>query len=77
MKNLVKSFDNLPLIIKLILCLPVINLAWAIYRIAKGASENRPSILITGILWIFLGTTVLWIVDLICTIIWKKPTVLA
>jgi hypothetical protein len=77
MKNLVKSFDNLPLIIKLILCLPVLNLAWAIYRICKGGSENRPLVLIAGIFWIFLGTTILWIVDLICTIIWKKPTVFA
>ena len=77
MKNLVKSFDNLPLIVKLILCLPVLNLAYAIYRICKGASENKHAILVAGIVWIFLGTTVLWIVDFICTIIYKRPTILA
>lgn len=77
MKNLVKSFDNLPLIIKIILCLPVLNIAYAIYRICKGASENKPLILIAGIVWIFLGTSILWLIDLICTIVWKKPIVLA
>lgn len=77
MKNLVKSFDNLPLIIKLILCLPVLNLAYAIYRICKGADQKNTLMLIAGIVWIFLGTTVLWLVDFICTIIYKKPTVLA
>lgn len=77
MKNLVKSFDDLPFILKLILCLPVLNLAYAIYRICKGASENKPIILVAGIFWIFLGTTVLWIVDFICTLIYKRPTILA
>ncbi len=77
MKNLVKSFDELPLIVKLILCLPVLNLAYAIYRICKGADQKNTAILVAGILWIFLGTTVLWLVDLICTIIYKRPTILA
>jgi len=77
MKNLVKSFDNLPLIIKLILCLPVLNLAYAIYRICKGVDQKNTAILVAGILWIFLGTTILWLVDFICTIIYKHPTVLA
>ena len=77
MKNLVKSFDELPMIAKLILCLPILNLAYAIYRICKGASENKPLVLIAGIIWIFVGTTILWIVDLICTIIYKHPTVFA
>ncbi len=77
MKNLVKSFDDLPMIVKLILCLPVLNLAYAIYRIAKGADQKNTLILVAGIVWIFLGTTVLWLVDFICTLICKRPTVLA
>lgn len=77
MKDLVKSFDNLPWAIKLILCLPVLNIAWAIYRIIKGADTKNTLMLVVGILWIFFGATVLWIVDLVCTIISKRPTVLA
>lgn len=77
MKSVVKAFDGLHWLIKLLLCLPVLNLAWAIYRICKGVATNNTAMLVVGILWIFLGTTVLWIVDLVCTIIYKKPVVLA
>lgn len=77
MKSVVKAFDDLHWVIKLILCLPVLNLAWAIYRICKGAATNNTVMLVVGILWIFLGTTVLWIVDLVCTIIYKKPVICA
>lgn len=77
MKDVVKSFDKLPWLVKLLLCLPVLNIAWAIYRICKGADTKNTLMLVVGILWIFVGSTVLWLVDLICTIIYKKPVVLA
>ena len=77
MKDVVKSFDNLPWLVKVLLCLPVLNIAWAIYRICKGADTKNTLMLVVGILWIFVGSTVLWLVDLICTIIYKKPVVLA
>ena len=77
MKNLVKSFDKMPWIVKLLLCLPVLNITWAIYRIAKGSSTNNTAMLIAGIVWIFVGSTVLWIVDLVCTIVYKQPNILA
>lgn len=77
MKDVVKAFDDMPWILKLVLCLPVLNIAWAIYRICKGADTKNTVMLVAGIFWIFLGATVLWLVDLICTIAWKKPVVLA
>ena len=77
MNDVVKAFDNLPWIVKLILCLPAINIAWAIYRICKGAATKNTLMLVVGILWIVFGSVVLWLVDLVCTIVWKKPTVLA
>ena len=54
-----------------------LNILWAIYRICKGASTNNTLMLVVGIVWLIFGTVVFWIVDLICTIVWKKPTVLA
>ena len=77
MKDVIKSFDNLPWIAKLILCLPVLNLAWAIYRIVKGVSEKKTAVLVAGILWIVPGSVICWVLDLICTICFKKPTILA
>ena len=77
MKDIVKAFDNLPWIVKLILCLPVVNIAWAIYRICKGVATNNILLLVVGICWIIFGSVVLWLVDLVCTIVWKRPVVLA
>lgn len=77
MKDVIKSFDDLPWIAKLILCLPVLNLSWAIYRIVKGVSEKKTSILVAGILWIVPGAVISWVVDLICTICYKRPTLFA
>lgn len=78
MAGLVKAFDNLPWIVKLILALPGIDgIAWGIYRIAKGVSKNDMLQIIIGILWIFVGFAILWIVDMITIILYKKPTVFA
>jgi hypothetical protein len=56
MKNLVKSFDGLPWIVKLILALPIIDgLAWGIYRVAKGIDKNDVLMIVVGIIWIFAG----------------------
>ena len=77
MKDVIKSFDDLPWIAKLILCLPVLNLAWAIYRIIKGVSEKKTAVLVAGILWIVPGSVVCWVIDLICTICYKRPTLFA
>ena len=68
MKGLIKSFDNLPWIVKLLLCLPIVDIVWAIYRIVKGAVTGNVLTLIAGIIWIVLGSTILWLIDLICII---------
>lgn len=76
MAGLVKSFDNLPWIVKLILALPFIDgIAWGIYRVAKGISKNNMTLIIIGVIWIILGMAILWIVDLVTIILYKKPTV--
>jgi len=78
MAGLVKAFDNLPWIVKLILALPGIDgIAWGIYRVAKGVSKNDMLQIIIGILWIVVGFAILWIVDMITIILYKKPTVFA
>jgi hypothetical protein len=66
MKDLVKAFDKLPFIVKLILALPGLDgFAWGIYRIAKGK-------LLLGLIWIFFGWAVLWIIDIFSLLTTKK-----
>ena len=77
MKDVVKAFDKLPWIVKILLCLPLLNIAWGVYRICKGIDEKNTLMLIMGILWIVPGCVLCWVIDLVSTIVWKKPRVLA
>ena len=72
MKGFIKAIDNLPWIVKLLLCLPVVDIIWAIYRIVKGAATSNIIMLVAGILWIVIGGALLWVVDLICIIVFGR-----
>ena len=68
MKEFRKMIDNLPLILKIILALPAIDgIVWGIYRICKG---NLPNIIL-GIIWIFAGAAITWILDIIFLVLGK------
>lgn len=68
LNELVKSFDNLPQIVKIILALPGIDIIWVIYRIIKSASENNMLGIILGVVILFVGIPFLWIIDVLCII---------
>ncbi|HKM29408.1 MAG TPA: hypothetical protein VJZ51_01450 [Bacilli bacterium] len=70
-KNYVKFIDELPLILKIIFALPGLDgFFYGIYRICKGH-------IIIGILWIYVGAAILWIVDIITIILYGKVTIFA
>ena len=64
-----KWLDSLPFIMKIILALPGLDgIFYGIYRICKGDIPN----LILGIVWIFAGTAITWIIDLVFLLLGKK-----
>ncbi|MBQ8393122.1 MAG: hypothetical protein IJX51_05045 [Clostridia bacterium] len=71
--DLIKAFDELPLIAKIIFALPGLDIIWAIYRIAKGALTSNLVMLVVGIVWVFAGTSICWILDLVFLILGKNP----
>ena len=73
MKDLIKAIDNLPMIIKLILCIPVLDIVWAIYRIVKGVYKNNIILTVIGILWIVPGAVFCWVFDLITVLLYGNP----
>jgi hypothetical protein len=73
MKDLVKAYDGLPFLIKLILALPGIDgIAYGIYRIAKGIDKKDNVMLLVGILWIVLGIFILWVIDLVSVLMYGR-----
>lgn len=73
MKDLIKTIDELPFIVKVILCIPALDIVWAIYRIIKGIANKDNFMLVVGIIWVIGGFTITWIFDLITTILYKHP----
>ena len=62
-----KWIDSLPLLVKIIFALPILDgILFGIYRICKG---NLPNIVL-GIIWIFVGATIFWVLDIIF-LLWK------
>ena len=54
--------DGLPLVLKIILALPFIDgIVYGIYRICKNTTEG----IVLGIVWILLGASFLWILDIV------------
>ena len=71
--ELLALVDNLPWIVKLILCIPALNIVWAIYRIIKGVTEKNTVSLVAGIVWIIGACTITWILDLVYVAMKKQP----
>lgn len=69
MKNLCRAIDGLPKIAKVLLCLPIVDIVWAIYRIGEAIANNNVLHLVLGILWIFFGATIGWILDLVSILV--------
>lgn len=72
MKDLINAFDELPKIIKIILCLPGIDIVWGIYRIIRSADKNSVLGIILGVITIFPGSFLIWIIDIISVILNDK-----
>ncbi|MCM1131537.1 MAG: hypothetical protein K2M08_05140 [Anaeroplasmataceae bacterium] len=72
MKNLIKAFDDLPLIVKVILCIPMLDIVWSIYKIARSADKSNLLGIILGILTIIPGAFFIWIIDLVTVLLNNK-----
>lgn len=72
MKDLIKSFDKLPYIVKLILCIPALDIVWSVYKLCRSLTKNNILGIILGILTIVPGAAFMWLVDLVSLLLFKK-----
>ena len=72
MKNLIKAIDDLPWLVKLILCIPALGIVWSIYRICRSLVKENLLGVVLGVLTIFPGAAFIWLIDLICVLVNKK-----
>ena len=69
MKSLIKSVDNLPWLIKLILCIPAVAIFWMIYRLCRSLDKGNMVGVVLAIVLIFVGIPFMWLVDLVCILL--------
>lgn len=70
MKDLIRQVNGLPLIIKLLLCIPAIEIFYGICRVVNGIVKNNVLWIILAILTIVPGAFFMWLIDVIW-VLWK------
>ena len=72
MKSIIKTMDNLPKLIKLILAIPALDIIWMLYRICRSLDKNNMVGVILGIVLIFVGIPFMWLIDILCILFKNK-----
>lgn len=71
-KDIIKFVDDLPDVAKLILCIPVLNIVFSVYKLCRSIESQNVLWIVLGVLTIFPGASFMWLVDLICLLLNKK-----
>ncbi len=71
MKEFCNWLDSQSRLVKILFCLPVIDVVWAIYRIGGAIANKNWLHLVLAILWVVIGPTFGWILDLVCSIVFN------
>ena len=73
MKEFVNSLDSLPILVKVILALPALDIIWGIYRILSALDAKNTVALIVSIILLFIPF--MWIIDIVMILlqgrVWK------
>ena len=72
MKSLINALDNLPWLVKLILCIPALDIVWCISRVCRSLVKGNLLGVVLGVLTIIPGAAFVWIVDILCVLVNKK-----
>lgn len=71
-KDIIKFVDDLPDVAKLILCIPVLNIVFSVYKLCRSIESQNVLWIVLGVLTIIPGASFMWLVDLICLLLNKK-----
>ncbi|MBR4895710.1 MAG: hypothetical protein K6G29_12235 [Clostridiales bacterium] len=73
MKDFLKSLDSLPILVKVILAIPALDIVWGIYRIVSAIDAKNTVALVVSIILLFVP--IMWIIDIVMILlqgrVWK------
>lgn len=67
MQNFIKTVNGWPLIVKLLLCIPMVEIFYGVCRIINQVTKSKINVLylVLAILTVVPGAAFMWIIDLI------------
>lgn len=68
MKSFINAIDDLPLVVKIILCIPVLDIVWTIYKLLKSIDNNNTVGIVVAVV-LFVFAPFVWLIDLITLLI--------
>ena len=64
--------DENPRILKLILCIWILDITWAVYRLGGAIVKKNVLHIVLAALWILAAATIGWILDIIWIILFNR-----
>ena len=65
MRDFIKTVNSWPLIVKLLLCIPMVEIFYGVCRIINQVARKNVLLLIVAILTVIPGAAFMWLVDLL------------
>ena len=72
MQGYINWMDGNSRLMKIILCIWVLDITWAVYRIGRAVVAKNWLHMVLGIIWVIAAGTVGWILDLIWMILFER-----
>ncbi|MDD4103790.1 MAG: hypothetical protein PHU89_02130 [Bacilli bacterium] len=72
MKSFVKWMDGLPLIVKIIFAIPLLDILWVLYRLARSVAGKKTLGTVLAVVLIIVGIPFLWLLDIITLVFLGK-----
>ena len=72
METYLKWMDSRSRLVKIILCIWILDITWAVYRIGGAARKRNWLRFVLAILWVIAAGTVGWILDIIWIILFNR-----
>lgn len=69
MSEYIKWMEGQSKVVRIVLCIWVLDITWAVYRIGRAVVAKNWVHMILGIIWVIAAGTVGWILDLIWMIL--------
>lgn len=69
MAAFIKWMDDRSRLVKILFCLPIVDIIWGVYRLLGAIAKKDVLRLVLAIIWIVFAGFVGWILDLVAIII--------